>query len=103
MTKITIPILNLETEAPAHELIDAIRIATNDQFLIKLQGQIFRNDVLDYDFTATAPSARDSDDQYADHDAEVLAVVFNLVHRSQGASRKTLTLTMEEAPHVRQH
>lgn len=40
MTPIMLPIFNLKTDAIALELIDAVRIATDDRFRLTLHGPI---------------------------------------------------------------
>lgn len=97
MNSITLPIFNLETEAIALELLDAVRIATDDQFRITLHGQICQDGRVFYDETATAPRRWDSDAAQADYEAQVLAVVYNIVHRSRVGTHPTLTLTMTQA------
>lgn len=96
MNSITIPIFNLKTEAIALELIDAVRIATDDQFRITLHGQITQGDRVLYNETATAPRHGDAEDDRADYDAQILAVVYNVVYQCRAGMLRTLTLTMTQ-------
>lgn len=99
MTPIMLPIFNLKTEAIALELIDAVRIATDDPFRLTLHGQIRQDNQLLYDETVTAPRQGDSEDDQADYDAQILAVVYTVVHPSRASTHRTLTLTLtQEVP-----
>jgi hypothetical protein len=99
MSPTMIPIFNLATEAIALELIDAVRIATDDQFRLTLHGQIRQDNQLLYDETATAPRKGDSENDQADYDAQILAVVYTVVHSRRAGTHRTLTLTLtQEVP-----
>jgi len=99
MSPTMIPIFNLATEAIALELIDAVRIATNDSFRLTLHGQIRQDNQSLYDETATAPRKGDSDNDQADYDAQILAVVYTVVHSIRASTHQTLTLMLtQEVP-----
>lgn len=99
MNPMMIPIFNLATEAIALELIDAVRIATDDLFRLTLHGQISQGNQSLYDETATALRKGDSENDQADYDAQILAVVYTVVHPSRASTHRTLTLTLtQEVP-----